>query len=391
MTLYYYQTQSKHLDLLIKELSQQLDTSRLKRYQDRTKNADVLVLSTSKKGIAKAILQGNYAIKEPLVKSYSIGFLFSGQGCQYPEMIKPWMTIPSFKKNIDDLIHKTKDENLSQLLNSSDESLIHQTAYTQPALFAFQWAMSQIWKDLGIEADITLGHSVGEYPAHAYAGGFTPEDGFGLITQRAKAMTSLPPGGGMLAIKSSYDGIKPLIKQYTNLSIAAINAEDQVVVSGDLSALEKLSTYLKTNKVRNQRLTVSHGFHSYLLDPILKTIDEEAKKIKTSPLNKTLISNLTGNKVSEPLLADYWSRHAREPVQFLSCLKHFKNTDIVIEVGPRPILSALAQRSTPGVYLASCKRNNPIEALFKSIYQLYSIGVDINWIKQTNFNPIWRN
>jgi acyl transferase domain-containing protein len=389
MTLYFYRMHSSQLTSLTQDIQKRSDLSILNHYYNNSPKADVLILGNSQDSIKQALLKGLYSIKKTENrKPKDIGFLFTGQGCQYSGMIEPWLEIPTFKQAINSLLSTPGGTTLKELLSTNTNELIHKTEYTQPALFAFEWAMSQLWKDLGLEANIVLGHSVGEYPAYAYAGGFKPEDGFSLINVRAQLMGSLPPGGGMLAIKSCLETVNSWIKYLKNISIAAINSENQIVVSGDLGEVERLIEQLEQNSVSYQKLSVSHAFHSNKLDPILAALDDAASKITHLPLKIKTLSNLSGGLHHWPTSKDYWSRHARESVQFTSCLQHLQSADALIELGPQPILSSIIKRSVSTPCYTSCSRARGPDALINTIYKLHTTGFEFNWLKQKSFTPL---
>src|SRR5262249_32277827 len=121
------------------------------------------------------------------------------------------------------------------------KSPIDETGFTQPALFAIEYALTQLWASWGIVPDAVIGHSVGEYAAACAPGVFSLEDGLRLIAARARLMQSLPAGGAMLSAHADEERLRAAIAPYAGLvSIAALNAPDQTVISGpraDLAAI----------------------------------------------------------------------------------------------------------------------------------------------------------
>ena len=149
----------------------------------------------------------------------------------------------------------------------SDDTLRH-TSYAQPALFAVEMGLARLWQSWGIEPDVVLGHSVGQYSAACVAGVFSLEDGALLMAKRGRLFGSLPPGGRMVAVFAAADRIESCTDQFPRLSVAAYNGAN-TVLSGPVQDLEQAVAELAADDVRCDWLNTSHAFHSALLDPIL--------------------------------------------------------------------------------------------------------------------------
>ena len=115
-------------------------------------------------------------------------FLFTGQGAQAVGMGKELYEVhPTFRYWIDRAAEGLRDELPEPLLDvmwSGDA--LHQTAYTQPALFAIEYALAKLWQSWGVEADLLLGHSIGEYAAACLADVFSLEDALKLVAARGR-------------------------------------------------------------------------------------------------------------------------------------------------------------------------------------------------------------
>ncbi|MEM7345625.1 MAG: beta-ketoacyl synthase N-terminal-like domain-containing protein, partial [Chloroflexota bacterium] len=170
-----------------------------------------------------------------------IAFLYTGQGAQYVGMGQQlYETEPIFRDTLDQcdqILRPYLDKPLFDVLYSAT-SPIDETIYTQPALFALEYALTKVWNAWGIEPDLLMGHSVGEYVAACIAGAFTLEEGLTLIAERARLMQELPESGKLVAVFASQAQVAVAIDSYPNVAIAAINGPQNVVISGDIQAVE---------------------------------------------------------------------------------------------------------------------------------------------------------
>ncbi len=176
-----------------------------------------LALSAASLQQAQEKLAGWIMRKNDLAGTYSgamaedgkpeVVFLFTGQGAQYVNMAHQlFQTQPTFKRLMeqsDEILRPHLEKSLLSVIypeNKSDEDFIHQTAYTQPALFAIEYSLAKLWQSWGVEPTVVLGHSIGEYVAACLAGVFSLEDGLKLVAARGQLMQSLPNRGGMVAV-----------------------------------------------------------------------------------------------------------------------------------------------------------------------------------------------
>src|SRR5262249_42905975 len=154
------------------------------------------------------------------------------------------------------------DRPLLDLLYDDVSSSIDQTKYTQPALFALEYALAQLWQSWGVVPDAVLGHSVGEYVAACVAGVFDLADALAVIAARGRLMQSLTHDGAMLAVRAGESRVSPLLESFRAVvSLAAVNAPNDVVISGEISALESIAAILKNQGIPVHWLNVSHAFH----------------------------------------------------------------------------------------------------------------------------------
>ena len=167
----------------------------------------------------------------------------------------------------------------------------------------------------------------------------------------------------MLAVDASPAQIADLVVGHPRVAIAAYNGPDTVVVSGDARAITEIEASLVQRGVTNQRLEVSHAFHSPLMDPIREPLARCASALSFRPPELALVSNVTGTRFSDGVVpdADYWVRHAREPVRFWQGIDAIagRGSHLFLEIGPHPVLLGMARRFVTGdhAWIASLRRD----------------------------------
>ncbi len=298
---------------------------------------------------------------------------------------------PVFRAAIDrcaELLMSQFDRPLVSLLHPQAGAILDQTGYTQPVMFALEYALATLWRSWGIEPAAVLGHSVGEFAAACVAGVISMEDGIRLIAERARLMQSLPPGGRMAAVFATESIVAAAIESCRDrIAIAALNGPESVVISGDAAAVDEVLARLESQGIRSKPLATSHAFHSRRMDPILDALQHAGAQATYSKPAIDIVSNLTGRLADEHTFADpcYWSSHARSAVRFAESMQVLaeRGCEIFLEIGPSPTLIGLGRRCLPeGDYgwLPSLRPGrNDWQSLLESLGQLYVRGAKVDW------------
>ena len=268
-------------------------------------------------------------------------------------------------------------------------TLLDETQYTQPALVALEWSLSQLWRSWGITPSAVLGHSVGEYAALIVAGVWTLSDGLRVIAERGRLMQELGPGWGMTAVQCSLSQVEQLIGDTglgSHVAIAAVNTPDNIVLSGRDAELHEIGARLRGVGVLVTRLRVSYGFHSPQMDAVAQEFAQVVMSIPMQMPRVPVISSVTGAAIDLDQLRDstYWRNQVRNAVQFRQGMASLAKTGATafLEVGPAPVLIGMGQQclgDTVAWATSMRKGRDAHEQMLESLAQLYATGVSIDW------------
>ncbi len=284
-------------------------------------------------------------------------FMFSGQGSQHINMCRDLFEgeqpFRDALVGVAELMRPHLDVDLLTLLyprTSAEDTeaataRLNQTRYTQPALFAVEYALARLWMAWGVEPAAMIGHSIGEYVAACLAGVLTLPDAARLVCMRGKLIQEQAPGA-MLSVPMDEQALQPLLTP--GLSLAAVNAPALCVVSGDTESIESLRTTLQARGIEGRRLHVSHAFHSHMLEDAARAFETICASVPLAAPTRRYVSNVTGQWITPEQATSprYWADHLRQAVRFSDGLQTLlaERPEILLEVGPGQSLTALARQ-----------------------------------------------
>ncbi len=302
--------------------------------------------------------------------------IFPGQGSQSVGMAKElYNKFETFKinfKKADDLLNYR----LSKIILEGPADKLNLTENTQPAIFLISYSIFQVIKN---EYNINLnkakyfaGHSLGEYTALACSGVLSFENTIKILKLRGKAMQeSVAKGeGGMIAVLGSeLEILEDIINKKKNefrCFIANDNSNGQIVLSGTMGNIEKLSIYLNSIKIKNIKLSVSAPFHCELMKTATELMRNELAKIFFKDFQTALISNVTAQVIDDSLLIrDLLVRQIESRVRWRESINYMIKNGVnnFIEIGPGKVLSGLVKRIDKKVKVSAINNEEDINKI----------------------------
>ncbi len=312
----------------------------------------------------KAGLEELAASEEPpeIRKATRVAFAYTGQGVQWLGMGEALYESEPVARAVldrcDQLMRKERGASLLDVMFGRPGAAgdLDEPAWTQPAVYALECALTALWASVGIRPDVVVGHSLGEIAAAHTAGVFSLEDGLRFACTRGELLGSLPRAGAMAAVFAPANRVSEAVDEWneahdgTDLCVAVDNGMHQVV-SGPREEVHAFSDSLEAAGVNVTRLRPSPAYHSPLVEPALDDLESFFSEITVNPPALSLISNMTGCVMGPGERSDgpYWRRHAREPVAFRDCVETLAEmgVDAVIEIGPHRVLGPLVSMNWP--------------------------------------------
>lgn len=327
-----------------------------------------------------------------------VGFVMSGQGPQWWGMGRQLMkNEPVFRRTMEacDAAMKpwAKFSLLEELGSTEETSQMRRTEIAQPAIFAMQVSLAELWKSWGVEPAAIVGHSVGEIAAACVAGILSLEEGAKVIVQRSHFMENCARGNGtMLAVGINEEEARAIIaRKDRTVDIAAFNGPRSLTLSGAKISLEAIAAELEAEGVFARFVRVDHPFHHALMQPAADQLVKALADLKPREETVPFFSTVTGERCSgKDCDAGHWGRGIRQSVQFAPAVNAMADfgVDVWLEITAHPALvvsiqECLAARNVKAPVLASARRDREHEAMLETAMDLHRAAVELKFAAMT--------
>jgi acyl transferase domain-containing protein/acyl carrier protein len=323
-----------------------------------------------------------------------VAFVYSGMGPQWQGMGQQLLDEePVFRAAVEEadlLFQKYAGWSILEALCADAAcSRMDQTEVAQPANFVLQVGLTALWRSWGIVPDAIIGHSAGEIGSAWAAGVLSLEDAVRVIYHRSRLQQLTSGEGGMLAVGlSAEDAMASLNGHHERVSLAAINSQRSVTLSGDVEAIEDIARKLDAERIFARVMDVNVPYHSHYMDRLRAELLETLGPIEPQEATIPFYSTVYGGPIDGPEVdATYWWRNVREPVRFWQALDAMLEEGITdfVEVGPHPVLSRSVievqnSKGVKGAVLPTLRKDaGEAATMLSTLGTLYTMALPVDW------------
>ncbi|MFJ4688895.1 SDR family NAD(P)-dependent oxidoreductase, partial [Streptomyces sp. NPDC088789] len=337
--------------------------------------------------------------RSPLSRATDPGvvFVFPGQGGQWMgmgrELLLSWPVFAERMAVCERALDPWVDWSLRAVLSGEEREWLGRVDVVQPVLWAVMVSLAETWRAAGVVPDAVVGHSQGEIAAAVVAGRLSVEDGARVVALRSQALRQLAGFGAMASV--ALDATEAQTYLPPSVTVAAVNAPGQIVVSGPPEEIAELCATLDGQGIRARQIEVDYASHHAQVEGIAEELRAGLDGLSPRGSETAMWSTVTGELVAdEELDAGYWYRNLRQPVLFETAVRaaHAHSRGLFIEVGPHPVLglalstvlndsdSGDGDGDGEGRVLHTLRRDEPETAqLLTSLGAVWTAGVPVAW------------
>lgn len=255
------------------------------------------------------------------------------------------------------------------------------TEVAQPRIVAGSVAALRVLHTLGIDADVAVGHSLGELTALAWAGAMGANDVLALATARGQVMANASQGGGAMAGLNTTPAEAEALFEGDPVVVAGYNGPQQTVIAGNAGAVDRVCARARAAGVTATRINVSHAFHSPLVEPAAEAMTGRLAEFDFAQPTRSVVSTVTGDWLDPA--ADLRSLLRDQivlPVRFHdAAAKAVTGADLAVEVGPGRVLSGLMTDIAPNTpVLAIDTDSQSLSSLLSVVGAAFALGATVD-------------
>ncbi|MGW0324665.1 type I polyketide synthase [Nocardia sp. NPDC003183] len=319
-------------------------------------------------------------------------FVFPGQGAQWAGMARDLLhSAPSFAASMRECDHAVREElGWSVLRPLETGELPGDVASIQPIIWSVQVALVAYWKSLGIEAELCIGHSMGEAAAAFASGALTLRESATVICRRSKALSRLTGTGGMLVVGLGLADAERLVAEHgADVCVAAENSPSVSVLSGDKATLGTIADRLDGAGILARAVASDVASHTPGTEVLRDELTQALTELRPQAPRVPMVSSVTARRiVAGELDAEYWMSNVRNTVRFTSAVRsvlHEGENDVFLEISPHPLLLASATELQieagvePAAVATLHRHAGAVTSTLATLGTLYSCGIEVDW------------